>query len=101
MGGVGQGNRKDIRNAVEAARKAALSWARTTAHNRAQVLYYLAENLAARQGEFSRRLAVASGEASRAEQEVELTIERIYTYAAFADKYDGVVHHTPYRNVTL
>jgi aldehyde dehydrogenase (NAD+) len=32
---------------------------------------------------------------------VALTIERIYTYAAWADKYDGAVHHTPYRNVTL
>ena len=41
------GNRKDIRNAVEAARKAD-GWAKTTAHNRAQVLYYIAENLAIR-----------------------------------------------------
>jgi aldehyde dehydrogenase (NAD+) len=47
VGEVGQGNRKDLRNAVEAARKAA-GWARTTAHGRAQVLFYLAENLAAR-----------------------------------------------------
>ena len=101
IGEVGQGNRKDIRNAVEAARKAAMGWARSTAHNRAQVLYYMAENLAARAGEFSARLAAASGESSSAEREVELTIERIYTYAAFADKYDGLVHHTPYRNVTL
>jgi aldehyde dehydrogenase (NAD+) len=89
---VGHGNRKDIRNAVEAARKAS-AWARATAHNRAQVLYYLAENLAARQDEFARRLGSAD--------EVALTIERIYTWAALADKYDGHVHHTPYRNVTL
>jgi aldehyde dehydrogenase (NAD+) len=101
MGEVGQGNRKDIRNAVEAARKAAVSWARSTAHNRAQVLYYLAENLAGRAVEFSGRLAATSSEASMAEREVELTIQRIFTYAAFADKYDGAVHHTPYRNVTL
>ena len=92
IGEVGHGNRKDIRNAVEAARKAA-GWARTTAHNRAQVLYYLAENLAARQDEFGRRLGSAA--------EVTATIERIYTWAALADKYDGHVHHTPYRNVTL
>ena len=92
IGEVGHGNRKDIRNAVEAARKAA-GWARTTAHNRAQVLYYLAENLAARQDEFTRRLG--------SPDEVTLTIERIYTWAALADKYDGLVHHTPYRNVTL
>ncbi len=100
IGEVGQGNRKDIRNAVEAAHKAA-SWARSTAHNRAQVLYYLAENLASRADEFGRRLASISGDATSAEREVALTIERIYTYAAWADKYDGAVHHTPYRNVTL
>jgi aldehyde dehydrogenase (NAD+) len=100
IGEVGQGNRKDIRNAVEAAHKAA-AWARSTAHNRAQVLYYLAENLAARADEFSRRLGSISGDAASAEREVALTIDRIYTYAAWADKYDGAVHHTPYRNVTL
>jgi aldehyde dehydrogenase (NAD+) len=100
IGEVGQGNRKDIRNAVEAARKAASGWARATAHNRAQVLYYLAENLAARDEEFSHRL-MGFQDAASAEREVALTIERIYTYAAWADKYDGSVHHTPYRNVTL
>ncbi|HSE51899.1 MAG TPA: aldehyde dehydrogenase family protein, partial [Gemmatimonadales bacterium] len=88
---VGRGNRKDIRNAVEAAHKAA-GWARTTAHQRAQVLYYIAENLAARSEELGR---LVSGD------EVELAIGRIYTWAAWADKYDGLVHHTPYRNVTL
>ncbi|MGH7499879.1 MAG: aldehyde dehydrogenase family protein [Gemmatimonadales bacterium] len=91
IGEVGHGNRKDVRNAVEAAHKAA-GWAGATAHNRAQVLYYIAENLAARSEEFGRRLD---------KREVALTIERIYTYAAWADKYDGFVHHTPYRNVTL
>jgi aldehyde dehydrogenase (NAD+) len=100
VGEVGHGNRKDVRNAVEAARKAG-GWARATAHARAQVLYYLAENLAARGDEFGRRIAALAGDASAAEREVSLTIERIYTYAALADKYDGQVHHTPYRNVTL
>ena len=47
IGEVGLGNRKDIRNAVEAARKAS-AWSGLSAHNRAQVLYFLAENLAAR-----------------------------------------------------
>jgi aldehyde dehydrogenase (NAD+) len=97
---VGQGNRKDIRNAVEAAHKAG-GWARATAHQRAQVLYYLAENLAARADEFGRRLEGLSSDAAAAEREVELSLERIYTYAAWGDKYDGAVHHTPYRNVTL
>ena len=99
-GEVGQGNRKDIRNAVEAAHKAS-EWATTTAHGRAQVLYYLAENLAARGEEFAGRLHSLLGNGAAAEREVALTIERIYTYAAWADKYDGAVHHTPYRNVTL
>jgi aldehyde dehydrogenase (NAD+) len=99
-GEVGHGNRKDIRNAVEAARKA-LGWAHTTAHNRAQVLYYLAENLAARGEEFGRRIASLTGDGAAAEQEVALAIERNYVNAAWADKYDGLVHHTPFRNVTL
>ena len=97
---VGQGNRKDIRNAVEAAHTAA-GWARATGHQRAQVLYFLAENLAVRSEEFRRRLAAFSADAAAAEREFALTIERIYSYAAWADKYDGAVHHTPYRNVTL
>ena len=100
VGEVGQGNRKDVRNAVEAARKAS-GWPRATAHARAQVLYYLAENLAARAEEFGRRIVALTGDAPGAEREVALAIERIYTYAALADKYDGLVHHTPYRNVTL
>ncbi|HSK20535.1 MAG TPA: aldehyde dehydrogenase family protein, partial [Longimicrobiales bacterium] len=56
LGEVGLGNRKDVRNAVEAAHKAR-GWAKATAHARAQVVYYLAENLAARADEFTRRIA--------------------------------------------
>jgi aldehyde dehydrogenase (NAD+) len=97
---VGHGNRKDIRNAVEAAHKAA-GWSKATAHNRAQVLYYLAENLAARAEEFGHRLAQGSSDAAAAEREVALAITRTFTYAAWADKYDGLVHHTPFRNITL
>ena len=98
-GEVSRGNRKDIRNAVEAAHKAR-GWAVTTAHNRAQVLYYIAENLAERAEEFVARLSRAE-EARSARSELELSIQRLYTYAAWADKWDGHVHHTPYRNVTL
>ena len=100
VGEVGHGNRKDIRNAVEAAHKA-LGWSRVTAHQRAQVLYYLAENLAARAPEFEHRIATLTGETAAAPRDVALAIERIYAYAAWSDKYDGVVHHTPYRNITL
>ena len=49
---MGEGNRKDIRNAVEAAHAAA-GWASATGHNRRQILYYIAENLAARADEFA------------------------------------------------
>jgi len=101
IGEVGDGNRKDIRNAVEAAR-AAGKWADQTAHNRAQILYYIGENLSARADEFARRLATATGcERPAAIAEVEASIERLFTYAAWADKYDGAVHATPFRNVTL
>jgi len=58
LGEAPLGNRKDIRNAVEAAHKAE-SWAKATAHNRAQVLYYCAENLAQRRSEIVHRLAAA------------------------------------------
>jgi len=100
VGEVGHGNRKDVRNAVEAAHKAS-KWAKQTAHNRAQVLFYVAENLAARAEEFARRLAQASGDEAAAAREVEDSIRRLYTWAAWADKYDGAVHGTPFRNVTL
>ncbi len=98
---AGLGNRKDIRNAVEAANKGA-AWTSATAHNRAQVLYYLAENLMARKSEFEMRLCDLTGvTAKQASSEFELSIERIFYYAAMADKYDAQVHATPMRNVTL
>jgi aldehyde dehydrogenase (NAD+) len=93
------GNRKDIRNAVEAARKAE-GWGKTTAHNRAQVLYYVAENLSQRGQEVARRLAAIVGQ-EQAEEEVRYGIERIFAYAAWTDKFDGAVHNPPFRNVTL
>ncbi len=101
VGEVSRGNRKDIRNAVEAAH-ASTSWAGRTGHARAQVLYYLAENLAIRKEEFADRLVQMMNQSkTSALKEVEMAIERIYTYAAYADKYDGQVHHTVFRNVTL
>jgi aldehyde dehydrogenase (NAD+) len=99
LGEAPLGNRKDIRNAVEAARKAD-SWAGATAHNRAQVLYYIAENLAQRGDEVAARLAAVVGQ-KQAEAEVRLGIERIFSYAAWADKFEGTVHDPPFRNVTL
>ncbi len=101
VGEVSKGNRKDIRNAVEAAH-ANNKWASITGHARAQVLYYLAENLAIRREEFAERISQTTNQSNTdAIKEVDLSIERIYTYAALADKYDGMVHHTIHRNVTL
>jgi aldehyde dehydrogenase (NAD+) len=93
------GNRKDIRNAVEAARKAT-AWAKATAHNRAQVLYYVAENLSQRREEIAHRLAEGVGE-KQARQEVDFGIERIFTYAAWADKFEGSVHNPPFRTIAI
>jgi aldehyde dehydrogenase (NAD+) len=101
IGEVGEGNRKDIRNAVEAA-NAAAKWAEQTGHLRAQILYYIAENLSVRAEEFAERIVAQTGQNGvSAALEVERTIERLFTYAAWADKYDGAVHRTPFRNATL
>lgn len=73
------GSRKDVRNAVEAAAKAG-KWAAMGGHARAQMLYYIAENLSARTGEFAARTSRA---------EVDAAIARAFHYAAWADKFDG------------
>ena len=99
LGEAPLGNRKDIRNAVEAARKAE-AWGKATAHFRAQVLYYVAENLSERGEEIAARLSALVGK-KQAEMEVRLSIERIFSYAAWADKFDGAVHNPPFRNVAL
>jgi len=99
LGEAPLGNRKDIRNAVEAARKAD-GWARTTAHNRAQVLYYIGENLSQRAAEITARLAAVVGK-EQAAAEVRQGIERVFSYAAWADKYDGAIHNPPFRSISL
>ena len=98
LGHVGLGNRKDIRNAVEAAH-AAKGWGKATAHTRAQILYYIAENLSARAAEFASRLRDLTGKPGEAE--VEASIQRLFTYAAWADKYDGAVKSVPMRGVAI
>nr|HET6902645.1 aldehyde dehydrogenase family protein [Ktedonobacteraceae bacterium] len=101
IGQVGEGNRKDIRNAVEAAH-AASAWASSTTHNRAQILYYIAENLSVRAEEFARRIVQQTGRANAdAANEVQTAISRLFSYAAWADKYEGTVHRPPLRGVVL
>ena len=92
-------NRKDVRNAVEAAQGAA-SWGKTTGHLRAQILYYIAENLSARADEFAARLDALQGGKGGA-KEVDAAIQRLFTYAAWADKYDGAAKGVPMRGVAL
>ncbi|MDY0962807.1 aldehyde dehydrogenase family protein [Massilia sp. CFBP9026] len=96
---IGEGSRKDIRNAVEAAHKAA-GWTKATAHNRAQVLYYIAENLAIRADEFAQRIAQQTGSKDAA-REVAASIERLFYWAAWADKYDGAAHQPPMHGITV
>ena len=100
-GEIGEGNRKDIRNAVEAARKAS-GWATASEHLRAQILYYIAENLDARAAEFADRIALLTGERrSRARRGVDTAVARLFRFAAFADKHEGAVHRPPFRGLAL
>ncbi|WP_411280115.1 aldehyde dehydrogenase family protein [Gemmatimonas sp.] len=101
VGEVGDGNRKDVRNAVEAAHAGA-GWSKLTGHQRSQILFYIAENLSARKREFAERLSEMTGAAaSDATREVEASISRLFTYGAWADKHDGAVHDVPLRGVAL
>ena len=99
LGVVPEGNRKDIRNAVEAAVKAS-GWRRSAAHSRAQVLYYIAENLLAHAVRFESCLAPVVG-ADQAQAEVEASARRLFTCAAWADKFDGAVHQPPMHGLAL
>ncbi|RAQ98313.1 aldehyde dehydrogenase family protein [Thermogemmatispora tikiterensis] len=101
IGQVGAGNRKDIRNAVEAAH-AARSWRGASPHQRAQVLFYIAENLAAREQEFALRLVQQTGRAyTDAAAEVQAAIARLFSYAAWCDKFEGSIHRPPLRGLVL
>ena len=101
VGEVGEGNRKDIRNAVVAAIGAS-SWGSATAHNRAQILYYIAENLSGRADEFIARLAAQTGRThGSARAEFDASVSRLFTYGAWADKYEGAIHQPPLRGVAL
>jgi aldehyde dehydrogenase (NAD+) len=105
VGQVGDGNRKDIRDAVEAAHAAHLAkpgWAMRHGYNRSQILYFIGENLDARADEFARRLAAMTGNTLKASQaEVDAAVKRLFTYAAWADKYGGSVQETTLRGITV
>jgi aldehyde dehydrogenase (NAD+) len=105
VGQVGDGNRKDIRNAVEAAHAAHLSkpgWAMRHGFNRSQILYFIAENLDTRNTEFVKRIVEMTGRTQKSAQaEVDKAVERLFTYAAYADKYGGTIQETTLRGITV
>ena len=95
---VARGSRKDVRDAVKAARAAQAGWGAATAYNRGQVLYRLAEMVEARVPEFA--------ELCTGREEVERTIDRIVWYAGWADKLPQVLGGSnpvagPYFNFTV
>ena len=101
LGHASLANRKDVRNAVEAA-AGAKGWAKTTGHLRAQILYYIGENLSARTDEFATRLHDLTGQQMKNTRvEVETSISRLFTWAAWADKYDGAAKGVPIRGIAL
>ena len=99
LGQVPIANRKDVRNAVEAAQKAS-DWSATSGHLRAQILYYLAENLSARREEFAQKLNAYSNQRNGF-AEVEESIKRLFTFAAWSDKNDGDIRNVPIRGLAL
>ena len=101
VGTVGKGNRKDIRNAVEAARSAS-SWKQASAYNRSQILYFLAENLAMREKEFARRIELQTMcDSGDALHEVRTSIETLFYFASWADKFEGKIHQVAARKTVM
>ena len=83
-------SRKDIRNAVQAARKAQGSWQERTAFNRGQVLYRIAEMLEGRRAQFVEELMLENSTKKEAQMEVDNSIDRIVYYAGWCDKFNQV-----------
>lgn len=101
-----RGSRKDLRNAVQAARKAFPSWSGKTAYNRGQILYRIAEVCESRAAELAREIQQLGSSASEAAREVSRTIDRWVYYAGWSDKYPqlfGSVNPVagPYYNFTV
>ncbi|XP_071831026.1 aldehyde dehydrogenase family 16 member A1-like [Apostichopus japonicus] len=99
---VSDSNRKDVRNAVEAAHKAAPGWGKRAAHNRAQIVYYMAENLEQRRKEVAESLNKLTGrDMESCLNEVDLSIQRLFHWGAYADKYGGTVQETMLYGATV
>jgi acyl-CoA reductase-like NAD-dependent aldehyde dehydrogenase len=83
-------SRKDFRDAATVARAAVGKWSGTTAYNRGQILYRIAEMLEGRRGQFIEELLQQGSTRSEAESEVSAAIDRLVYYAGWADKYQQV-----------
>ena len=84
------GSRKDVRNAIVAARAAQPAWAGRTAYNRAQILYRIGEMLEGRSAQFAAELELMGLSAKAAKSEVEASVDRLVYYAGWCDKYQQV-----------
>lgn len=87
LANAAQASRKDLRDAVVAARGAQPGWAGATPYNRGQVLHRIAELLEGRRGQFVEELSALTGDAVGSEQEVDAAIDRWVWYAGWADKF--------------
>jgi acyl-CoA reductase-like NAD-dependent aldehyde dehydrogenase len=97
---ISHASRKDLRDAVEAARKALPAWSGATAYNRGQVLYRLAEMMEGKRAELEEAISAVPAKAKTrskaapglpARREVELAIDRLVSFAGWADKYAQVL----------
>lgn len=84
-------SRKDVRNAVQAARKAFGSWSERSSFNRSQILYRIAEMLEGRKDQFISELMLQGSSKVDATKELELAIDRVVYYAGWCDKYVQVL----------
>ena len=97
---IAQANRKDVRDSVEIAAKSFTK--QLSNFNRSQILFYLAENLQQREKTFVDLLVVLCGSSPvNASKEFSQSCERLFYYAAMADKFEGNVHNPPMRGLTL
>lgn len=92
---VAQASRKDARDAVLAARSAFAKWSTTTAYNRGQVLYRIAEVMEGRRDQFIAEIEQGEGVSTKeASQQIDAAIDRWVWYAGWADKYAQVIGNT-------
>ena len=92
LANASRGTRKDVREAVRAARTAQPGWASKTAYNRSQILYRIAELMEGRRDQFVAEVMAAEGVGrARATRLVDASIDRWVWYAGWADKYPQLI----------